>query len=205
MSDNNTVHAFKGMDKSMRCKGFQYEVGKTYETDTAKACESGFHACEAPLDVLRYYPLRDGNRYFEVEQGGKLDRNGEDSKVASTRLTVGAEIGLPGLIKAHFEYTRREAESGKKGGFGSNLAGGNRSNLAGGFGSNLAGGDRSLIVGRNGSKAQGGKNSVIVLTAWDWRGREYVPIVVKAVIIDGETYKPDTWYTLKDGEIVEVE
>lgn len=72
MSDNNTIHAFKGMDKNMKCRGFQYEVGKTYETDKAKACESGFHACEVPLDVLRYYPPTDGNRYFEVEQDGEI-------------------------------------------------------------------------------------------------------------------------------------
>ena len=76
--------------------------------------------------------------------------------------------------------------------------------LAGGDYSNLAGGDYSLIVGRNGCKAKGGMNSVIVLTAWEWIGDEYKPTAVKAEIVDGEKIKPDTWYTLKGGEFVEV-
>ena len=102
------IKSYKGMDKDMRCNNgkFQYEVGKTYETDKAEACECGFHACESPLDVFNYYPPVDGNRYFEVEQSGGLSRKGYDSKVASTKLTVGAEIGIPGLVKAHVEWVK---------------------------------------------------------------------------------------------------
>ena len=185
---SKTIKSYKGMDKDMRCKGFKYEVGKTYETEDAKACQCGFHACEAPLDVLRYYPLRDGNRYFEVEQSGELSRNGEDSKVASTKLTVGSEIGIPDLLKAHVEWVRNRAKTG----------------TAGGDESNLAGGDWSVIVGRNNTKAKGGLRSVIVLTGWNIINSEYTPVTVKAIVVDGEKYKPDTWYTLKNGEIVEV-
>ena len=101
---SKTIKSYKGMDKNMQCKGFQYEVGKTYETDKAVVCQCGFHACEAPLNVWDYYPPIDGNRFFEVEQSGKLSKHTGDSKVASTKLKVGAEIGIPGLVKAHVEW-----------------------------------------------------------------------------------------------------
>ena len=260
-----SIKSYKGMDKDMKCYGgFQYEPGGIYETDHAVRCGGpGLHSCEAPLDVLRYFKLNRENRYFETEAAGDIsrDENG-DSKIASSRLTIGAEIGLPGIIKAHFEYTRKKAESGTTGGDDSNLAGGfhsnlaggnysnlaggnysnlaggddsnlaggNYSNLAGGFHSNLAGGDDSnlaggnysnlaggnysnlaggfysAILGRNGCKAKAGLRSIICLSEWaeDPNG-DYVPMVVKAAIVDGETIKPDTWYTLRDGEFVEVE
>ena len=99
---------YKGMNTDMTCRGFQYEVGKEYETDKAKACEYGFHACEYPLEVFNYYPPA-SSRYFEVEQSGEMDRSGGDSKVASTKIKIGAEIGIAGLVKASVEYTRERA------------------------------------------------------------------------------------------------
>ena len=212
-----SIKSYKGMNKNMKCYGgFQYEPGGIYETDHAVRCGGpGLHSCEAPLDVLRYFKLNRENRYFETEAAGDIsrDENG-DSKIASSRLTIGAEIGLPGIIKAHFKYTRKKAESGTTGGnysdlaggFRSNLAGGDDSNLAGGFRSNLAGGNYSAILGRNGCKAKAGLRSIICLSEWaeDPNG-DYVPLVVKAAIVDGETIKPDVWYTLKGGEFVEVE
>ena len=100
------IKSYKGMDANMQCRGFQYEVGGEYETDKAKACEVGFHACEMPLDVFNYYAPAD-SRFFEVEQDGELSRQDNDSKVASTKLKVGAEIGIPGLIKAQIEYIKK--------------------------------------------------------------------------------------------------
>ena len=112
---------YKGMREDMTCQGFQYEVGKTYEhTGPLKCCPSendlqagagGFHACEYPLDVFNYYPPA-GNRFFEVEQSGEMDRSGEDSKVASTQIKIGAEISIAGLVKAAVEYTRKHAIKG---------------------------------------------------------------------------------------------
>ena len=96
---------YKGMDKDMKCRGFQYEVGKEYETDKAVACECGFHACEYPLDVFNYYPPS-GSRFFEVEQSGNISKNSDDSKVASTKIKIGAELTIAGLVKAAVEYTR---------------------------------------------------------------------------------------------------
>ena len=228
----NPITTFKGTDKDMKCRGgFQYELGKTVKDEDAIRCGNhGFHSCDAPFDVLRYFPMRNGNRYFQAEASGKIDRrDADDTKLASSELTLKAEIGIPGLIRAQLDYTRKKAKSGVNGGDWSNLAGGDwsnlaggdwsnlaggadsnlaggaRSNLAGGADSNLAGGDWSLIVGRNGCKAKGGKNSVIVLTEWDWVNGDYVPVCVKAGIVDGETLKPDTLYTLKNGEFKEVE
>ena len=97
------MKTYKGFDKNLKCRGFQYEIGKEYETDTAKACESGFHACENPLDVFDYYPPAD-SRYCEVEQSGELDKGSDDSKIASTKIKIGAEIGLSGLIKAGVKF-----------------------------------------------------------------------------------------------------
>ena len=202
------MKVYKGTDKDMKCRGMQYEIGKTEKSDDAIRCgNKGFHSCEAPFDVLKYYPMRNGNRYFTAEAGGKIDRTGaDDSKLASSELTIGAEIGIPGLIKAQIEWTRRKAESGTDGGNSSNLAGGDWSNLAGGNRSNLAGGESSLIVGRNAEKAKGGLHSIIVLTEWEWNeNNEYIPVCVKAEIVDGERIKADTWYTLKNGEFSEVE
>ena len=194
------LEVFKGTDKDMKCHNdFQYELGKTVTDDDAIRCgNKGFHSCEAPFDVLRYFGLRNGNRFFRAEAGGKIDRSGaRDSKLASSELTLTAEIGLPGLIKAQFAFTRKKAQSGEKGG--------DYSNLAGGYGSNLAGGKKSLILGGHGSKAKGGLHSVIVLTEWGWADVDYRPVCVKAEIVDGEKIKADTWYQLKDGEFVAAE
>ena len=96
---------YKGMDKDMKCRGFQYEVGGEYETDKAKACECGFHACEYPLDVFNYYPPAE-SRFFEVEQSGSISKSDENTKVASTKIKIGAELSIAGLVKAAVEYTK---------------------------------------------------------------------------------------------------
>lgn len=108
MAEEKKKVYYKGFDKDLKCRDFQYEIGKTYETDEAKLCECGFHACEAPLDVLRYYPPNDG-RYCEVELDGVSDeRKNDDSKVVGKKITVGAEIGIPGLVKAHVEWVKEK-------------------------------------------------------------------------------------------------
>ena len=94
------IIAYKAMDKNMQCRGKQYEVGKTYHEDRAACCNAGIHACENPLDVLHYYPLKDSPRFFEVECGGNVDKSGEDSKLACTELTVKGEVNFAGLEKA---------------------------------------------------------------------------------------------------------
>ena len=94
------IIAYKAMDKNMQCRGKQYEVGKTYTELETDCCNAGMHACENPLDVLHYYPLRDGPRFFEVECGGNVDKSVEDSKLACTELTVKGKVNFAGLVKA---------------------------------------------------------------------------------------------------------
>ena len=94
------IIAYKAMNKNMQCRGKQYEVGKTYTEEKADCCHAGMHACENPLDVLHYYPLKDGPRSFEVECGGNVDKSGDDSKLACTDLTVKGEVNFAGLVKA---------------------------------------------------------------------------------------------------------
>ena len=103
---------YKGMNKDMTCLGFQYEVGKEYETDKAEACKCGFHACEYPLDVFNYYPPA-GSRFFEVEQSGEVRKNDDDSKVASTKIKIGAELSISGLVKAAVEFTKERCTQGE--------------------------------------------------------------------------------------------
>ena len=210
------MKVYKGTDRNMQCLGKQYVLGKKEVDDGAIRCgDKGYHSCEAPFDVLRYYPNINGNRFFEAEAGGEIDKKeNDDTKLASSELTLKSEIDFAGLVKAQIEYTRKKAETGTAGGDWSNLVGGNWSNLVGGNGSNLVGsngsnlvgGNSSLIIGRNGCNVKGGLHSVIVLTEWKYDDNgNYVPIAVKAEIVDGVRIKADTWYKLKNGELVEVD
>ena len=202
------MKVYKGTDKNMQCRGKQYVLGKKEVADGAIRCgNKGFHSCEAPFDVLRYYPNINGNRFFEAEAGGKIDKaENDDTKLASSELTLKSEINFAGLVKAQIEYTRKKSNAGTADGDWSNLVGGNGSNLVCGNESNLAGGNSSLIIGRNGCNVKGGLHSVIVLTEWKYDDNgNYVPIAVKAEIVDGVRIKADTWYKLKNGELVEAD
>ncbi|GAB3744933.1 DUF7666 domain-containing protein [Lysobacter olei] len=104
------ITTFKGFDANLACRGYQFEVGKEFVHEgEVSACNGGFHACEYPLDVFNYYPPAE-SRYCTVEQSGTLSRHGGDSKVASERIKLTAEIGLPGIIKAAVEYTLKRAK-----------------------------------------------------------------------------------------------
>ena len=104
------MKAYKGFDKRLRCRGFQYEVGKEYQEPEASLCHKGFHACENPLDTLRYYPPTD-SRYCEVEIDDNGQRNGDDSKVCGRHIKVGAEIGLKGVINAGVRHIFEKCEN----------------------------------------------------------------------------------------------
>ena len=202
---------YKGMDKDMKCRGFQYEVGGEYETDEAKACECGFHACEYPLDVFNYYPPA-GSRFFEVEQSGNLSKSGEDTKVASTKIKIGEELSIAGLVKAAVEYTKERCtqNEGDKatGDQGAASATGDRgaASATGYQGAASATGKASaaMACGTEG-KAMGSLGCALFLVErGECDGETYPIVAVKAAIVDGENVKPGVWYTLRNGELVEV-
>ena len=108
------MKAYKGFNQDMACRGFQYKEGETYETERASVCECGFHACENPMDCLGYYEPGE-SVYHEVELDGNTSRrkNG-DTKVAATKIKIGARLTIAGLVKAAIEYTMSKVIPGAK-------------------------------------------------------------------------------------------
>ena len=102
---------YKGTDKDMKCHGFQFELGKEYVEEEAELCVKGFHGCEYPLDVFRYYAPAD-SRFFVADLDGVTDEE-YDSKRAGTKIKIRAEIGIAGIVKAAVEYIKEKAESSK--------------------------------------------------------------------------------------------
>ena len=95
----NKTKGYKGFDKNLQCRGFQYKVGKDYEQDgDIKCCENGFHLCENPFNVFSYYPPSDNNRFCRVEGSGAMDESGD--KKAFSKIHITTEIGLNGIINA---------------------------------------------------------------------------------------------------------
>ena len=269
------MKAYKGFDKNMQCRGFQFEEGKTYHEDEAELCKRGFHACENPLDVFGYYSPGKNSIYREVElEDVSEERNSDDTKVCAKTIKIGAKLDVAGLCKAHFEYVsarcnpangrvagdKESAAAGESGsaaagesgsaaagesgsaaaGYkGSAAAGESGSAAAGNWGSAAAGYKGSAAAGYKGSaaagncgsaaagnwgsaaagncgsaaagkqgiaccrggKVKGGIGAVLALSEIDDNGNN---ISAKAVIVDGKTIKVNTWYTLKNGEFVEV-
>ena len=281
------IKSYKGFNKDMTCRDFQYEEGKKYEEPSVEICDHGFHACEYPLDCLGYY-APNKSVYHEVEQSGTIQKETDDSKVASTKIKIGAEISIAGLVKAAIEYTtertKKESDnddqsgassatgykgassatgycgassatgdkgassatgycgaSSATGNYGASSATGNygassatgykgASSATGDYGASSATGNcgASSATGYKGSAEAGDPDSVAI--AWGYRGKakgvlgSYLVLAdwkgnernywtqnqwkfkgAKMVRVDGENIKPDTWYTMKDGKIVEVE
>lgn len=209
------IIAYKAMDKNMQCRGKQYEVGKTYHEDKADCCNARMHACENPLDVLHYYPLKDGPRFFEVECGGNVDKSREDSKLDCTELTVKGEVNFAGLVKATVNavFNRVKGKgpfssgdcstAGSSGYYSTAGSSGNSSTAAatGSYCSAKADGKDSIAV-VNGvcGKACGALGCYLVLTEYDDDGHM---ICAKMARVDGSAIKENVYYTLKNGEFVE--
>lgn len=202
------IIAYKAMDKNMQCRGKQYEVGKTYHEDKADCCHAGMHACESPLDVLHYYPLRGGPRFFEVECGGNVDKSEEDSKLACTELTVKGEVNFAGLVKATVNavFNRvKGKEPFSSGDFSTAGSSGNYSTAAatGAYCSAKADGKDNIAVANGAhSKARGALGCYLVLTEYDDDGNM---LWAKMAKVDGAHIKENVWYTLKNGEFAEAE
>ena len=149
------IKAYKAFDKDLSCRGFKYEVGKEYEeTGYIKACEKGFHACPYPLDVFGYYAPA-GSRFCEVEQSGKID-DSESDKVCSSKIRIGAELDIRGLVKAAVSYVKERctnecnAEPGKPA-----TAGYRGAATAGNYGAATAGNCGAATAGNYGAATAG--------------------------------------------------
>ena len=201
------IIAYKGMNADMTCRGKQYEVGKTYHEDKADCCRAGMHACENPLDVLRYYKPDGKSRFFEVECSGDISREDEkDSKLACTELKVTGEINLAKILKLGAEATiKRVNQKIEEAKDKSKTAAGNSSvGSAAGYRSRAeALGEDSIAVANGAhSKARGAMGCYLVLTEYDDDGSM---ICAKMSQVDGKTIKENVWYILKNGEFVEVQ
>ena len=208
MNMSEKIIAYKAMDKNMMCRGKQYEVGTTYREDKADCCHSGMHACENPLDVLHYYPLKDSPRFFEVECGGNVDKSEEDSKLACTELTVKGEVNFAGLVKATVNavFNRVKGKySFSSGDCSTAGSSGDYSTAAatGAYCSAKADGKDSIAV-VNGAcgKACGALGCYLVLTEYDDDGHM---ICAKMGRVDGSAIRENVYYTLKNGEFVEAD
>ena len=259
------IKSFKGFDKDLKCRGFQYEIGKEYEEKEAKACHCGFHACEHPLDVFSHYTPND-SRYCEVEQSGEIDKSKSD-KICSTKIKIGAELSLKDIVAAAIKFTFEKSTpentkhatgdcsassaTGNKGAssatgykgassatgdygassatgdYGASSATGNygASSATGNYGASSATGNcgASSATGNYGASSATGLNSIALaagykckakgaIGSWlciaerdEWNGETYPIKDVRAVKVDGETVKADTWYQLINGELKEVE
>lgn len=194
------IISYKGFDSSLRCRGFQYEVGKDYEQEgNIKCCENGFHACEFPLEVFNYYAPGENSRYCTVTQSGEMDKREDDSKVASSKIHIETEIGLGGIIKAAVKFILDKVnwKDKKATNTGDCSAATNTGNCSA---AKVSGkGSVAVVTGRD-SKAAGALGDWIVLTERDdW----YRIKDVKAFKVDGKKIKADTFYKLVDGEAVE--
>ena len=107
------MKAYKGFNKDMTCRDFQYKEGGEYETDRAKVCESGFHACENPLDCFAYYNPAEGSIFHEVELGGDIQRGDDDTKCAATKIRIGARVTFAGMIKAGLDFVFAKVKESK--------------------------------------------------------------------------------------------
>ena len=104
--EEKKIIAYKGFDKNLKCRDFQYEVGKEYEMDgDIKCCERGFHACESPLEVFDHYDMLN-SRFAEVEQSGEIDKEEDTTKVCSSRIKVKAELKLADIINLGIEWIK---------------------------------------------------------------------------------------------------
>ena len=229
------IIAYKAMDKNMMCRGKQYEVGKTYNEDKADCCHAGMHACENPLDVLHYYPLKDSPRFFEVECGGYVDKSREDSKLACTELTVKGEVNFAGLVKAAVNavFNRVKGKEPFSSGYASTAGSSGDASTAGssGYASTAGSSGNYSTAGSSGyastaaatgsfcrAKADG-KDSIAVANGYRSKARgargcylvltEYDDdgnmLLAKMAKVDGSVIKENVWYTLKNGEFVEAE
>ena len=221
------IKAYKAFDKDLSCRGFKYEVGKEYEeTGDIKACEKGFHACPYPLDVFGYYTPA-GSRFCEVEQSGKID-DSESDKVCSSKIRIGAELDIRGLVKAAVSYVKERctnecnAEPGKPatagyrgaataGYRGAATAGDSGAATAGDYGAATAGDYGAATAGYRGAatargKASTGSNGLSVARGSNVQVKGGIGAILVIAEEREDTYDIVDWKAvLVDGKIVKAD
>ena len=224
------IIAYKGFDKDMKCQGFQFAGGETYHEDKAELCKNGFHACTMPLDVPGYYPPGDGSIYRMVELDEVCDEKSDDSKICAKTIKIGAEIGIPGLVKAQIEWVKNtigvdEKIKKAKGSPDKHATGDQGAASATGYqGAASATGTQGAAsaTGIRGAASATGEASVAMASGCDGRvmgaigcaicaverwtidGNTYRIVSVAAGIVDGVKLKEKTWYKCVGGKFVEV-
>ena len=197
------IISYKGFDKNLKCRGFQFEVGKEYTQEgEIIPCKNGFHACENPFDVLQYYNDIDG-KYCVVEQSGDIKTS--DNKTASRKIKIKAEIGFVGLFKDGIEWIKEKTiKSTDNNTLNDNSGYSAKIGSSGDYAQIGSSGKNSVIccTGHD-SIVRAKKGSWITLSEWRMINHEYIPICVKTEFVDGERIKEDTWYKLINGEFVE--
>jgi hypothetical protein len=196
------IKGYKGFDKDLKCKGFQFQVGGEYEESDAIVCDKGFHFCEFPFDVFNYYPPSD-SRYAEVEGDGKISKHNVDSKVACTKLRVGTEIGLSGLISAGVKFILEKVDWSNK--EATNTGDRSAATNTGDYSAATVKGKESVAMALGyQSKARGALGCWIILAEWALDDKDDWHIIdVQCAKVDGEKIKADTFYRLENGKFVE--
>ena len=222
------MKVYKATDKDMKCRGYQYELGKTAEVEgDIELCENGLHACEMPLDVLKYYAPGYGSRYFEAElEDVSGEIRSDDTKRVGKKLTLSAEIGIPGLVKAQVEYVKSQCDfedaiiraNAEKENLATGVSG--AASATGWSGAASATGDSGAAsaTGWSGAASATGKNCVAMTTGYCGRvmgeignalvcverDNEGTILHILSGVVDGTMLKPNVWYTVNGGEWEEV-
>ena len=216
------MRAFKGFNKDLTCRGYQYEEGKEFHTERAECCDTGFHACEYPLDCFGYYDPAH-SVYHEVELSGEMDKSGDNTKVCATDIKIGARLSIAGLVKMAIDFTmskvNKEAGSDERHGFASATGYKGASSATGYKGASSVSDPTGVAVAwGHEARAKGCKGAHLILSDWKYVGARYSDgdymdpydkeswelTGVKMVVVDGENIKEDTYYRCIEGEIVEV-
>lgn len=216
------MRAFKGFNKDLTCRGYQYEEGKEFHTERAECCDTGFHACEYPLDCFGYYDPAH-SVYHEVELSGEMDKSGDNTKVCATDIKIGARLSIAGLVKMAIDFTmskvNKEAGSDERHGFAFATGNCGASSATGYKGASSVSDPTGVAVAwGHEARAKGCKGAHLILSDWKYVGARYSDgdymdpydkeswelTGAKMVVVDGEKIKEDTYYRCIEGEIVEV-
>lgn len=195
------IKSYKGFDKNLKCRDFQYEIGKEYEMDgEIKVCNRGFHACESPFDVFDHYSMI-GSRFCEVEQDGNISKEDRGTKICSSKIKIKAELKLADMINLGIEWLK-EITSPEK------IKTSIKDNSSGdGAKIDSSGEDCVIMCAGINSVAKASKGSWITLSEWSYsdKKKRYIPVCVKTEFVDEEKIKADTYYKLAGGVFKEIQ